>query len=240
VSSRVRGLLVSLVALGSLGVTAPAQAAGAPQATPAAAPATASHWHGGVVPVARARSLPLGTVVTVEGTATTPSGAFESSFFDKGFAVQDLTAGIYVSVPTDLGVRPGQRVRATGTLRESFGLRILVPADPAADVAVRGLGLPVLPRRLHTGSVGESTEGLLVTVTARVTRGPESDLPYGYKVYVDDGSGELTIFVNVQTGIDLTGIAVGDLVTVVGFSSQFDDHYEIDPRSPSDVRRWPL
>jgi len=47
-----------------------------------AAPATPH-----VISIAQARSLPPGTVVTVDGSVTTPSGAFESSFFDKGFGL---------------------------------------------------------------------------------------------------------------------------------------------------------
>ncbi|WP_243754172.1 hypothetical protein [Labedaea rhizosphaerae] len=189
-----------------------------------------------VVSIARARTLPPDTVVTLEGVATTPSGAFESSFFDKGFAIQDHSAGIYVSVAVDLHVSPGARVHATGTLADSFGLRILVPADPAA-VHVHGKGAAIDPRKVRTGAVGEDTEGLLVSVVARITSAPESDLPFGFKFLVDDGSGELTIFVNTQTGIDLSGLAVGQTVRVTGFSSQFDTHYEIDPRFPADITR---
>jgi DNA/RNA endonuclease YhcR with UshA esterase domain len=122
----------------------------------------------------------------------------------------------------------------TGTLRDSYGLRILVPADPTA-VQVRGKGPAIHPKSLTTGAVGEATEGLLVRVIATITRGPESDAPYGDKLFVDDGSGELTIFVNTQTGIDLTGLTTGQTVRVTGFSSQFDTHYEIDPRFPADI-----
>ena len=124
----------------------------------------------------------------------------------------------------------------TGTLRDSYGLRILVPADPAA-VHVRGKGPAVHPKRLTTGAVSEATEGLLVRVVATITQAPASDLPYGFKFFVDDGSGELTIFVNTQTNIDLSGLAASQTVSVTGFSSQFDTHYEIDPRFPSDVTR---
>ena len=214
-----RGIPALLLALLCVGVAAPAQAA------------DASHH---VVSIARARTLPLGTVVTLHGTATTPSGAFESSFFDKGFAIQDRSAGIYVSLAVDLHVKPRADVRVTGTLRDSFGLRILVPAEPAA-VRVCGRNAAVRAERLATGAVGEASEGRLVSVVAPITRAPESDLPYGYKFFVDDGSGELTIFVNTQTGIDLTGLAVGRTVRVTGFSSQFDTHYEIDPRFPADI-----
>jgi hypothetical protein len=59
------------------------------------------HGHRGPT-IAEVRSMPLGTVVTVvtvEGTVTTPAGVFDSSFFDVGFAIQDSTAGIFVSFP---------------------------------------------------------------------------------------------------------------------------------------------
>lgn len=196
------------------------------------AQAASSAPHG--ISIAQARLLPIGTVVTVDGSVTTPSGAFESSFFDKGFGLQDRTAGIYVSLQDDLGVAPRRQARVTGTLQDSFGLLILVPGDPS-DVKLHGAGPRVDPLWVPTAGVSEVTEGRLVTVVATITQAPTSDLPYGYKFFVDDGSGEALIFVNVQTGIDLAGLAVGQTVSVTGFSSQFDTHYEIDPRSPSDI-----
>jgi hypothetical protein len=181
-----------------------------------------------------ARSLPIGTLVTVDGTVSTPSGAFESSFFDVGFGLQDREAGIYVSMQTDLHVVPGDRVRVSGVLADSFGLLVLIP-DVATDVTRLGHSHAPTPQREATASIGESTEGLLVRVNARVTQAPTSDLPYGYKFTVDDGSGPLQIFVNTQTGIDLLPLSVGKKLKISGFSSQFDDHYEIDPRSQDDV-----
>lgn len=187
-----------------------------------------------VLSIAEARSLPLGSVVTVDGSVTTPSGAFESSFFDVGFGLQDKTAGIYVSLQTNLGVAPRAQATVTGMLVESFGLLLLVPASPD-DVDFHGKGPKVDPRFLRTSAVSESTEGLLVRVAGTITRGVINDLPFGYIFFVDDGSGEAQIFVNVQTGIDIDTLAVGQFVSVTGFSSQFSDHYEIDPRSPADI-----
>jgi len=165
---------------------------------------------------------------------TTPSGAFESSFFDKGFGLQDKSAGIYVSLQSDLGVAPRRQARVTGTLQDSFGLLILVPGDPS-DAKLHGAGPKVNAQWVTTGAVGEATEGRIVRVVGTITQAPTSDLPFGYKFFVDDGSGELQIFVNTQTGIDLSGLAAGQTVSVTGFSSQFDTHYEIDPRFPSDI-----
>jgi DNA/RNA endonuclease YhcR with UshA esterase domain len=186
------------------------------------------------ISIAEARSLPPDTVVTVDGSVSTPSGAFESSFFDKGFGLQDKSAGIYVSLQTDLGVAPRDQARVTGTLTNSFGLLILVPADPS-DVKIHGAGPKVQPEFVTTGAVGEATEGRIVRVVGTITQAPTSDLPFGFKFFVDDGSGELQIFVNTQTGIDVSGLMAGQTVSVTGFSSQFDTHYEIDPRSPDDI-----
>ena len=196
----------------------------------AAAPPTGQH----VVSIAEARALPLGTVVVVDGSVTTPSGAFESSFFDKGFGLQDRGAGIYVSLQQDVGIAPRRQARVRGRLAESFGLLILVPTG-SSDVKLHGAGPRVKPTPVATGEVGETTEGLLVTTVGTVTKGPQNDLPFGYKLSIDDGTGELVIFVNLQTGIELSGIAVGQRVSVTGFSGHFDDHYEILPRSPVDL-----
>jgi|SRR6266571_4460717 len=186
------------------------------------------------ISIAQARSLPVGTTVTVNGSITTPSGAFESSFFDVGFGLQDRTGGLYVSLQTNLGVAPRAQARVTGVLQDSFGLRILIPADPA-DVKVHGAGPRVTPLRVSTAVVSEATEGLLVDVVGTVSQAPTNDLPFGFLFFVNDGSGAVQIFVNVQTGIDVSALTVGQPIRVTGFSSQFDTHYEIDPRSPSDI-----
>lgn len=208
------GVVITLLSLGSL-------------VTPAAAATRAT-------PIATARTLPLGTVVTVDGSATTPSGVYESSTFDKGFAIQDRSAGIYVSVAVDTHIAPRTKVRVTGELRDSFGQLILVVTD-AATIRTHGKGPKIHPRPVATGAVGESTEGSLVTVAATVTQVPVQDPPFGAFFHIDDGSGDLTVFVTTQTGIDLSGLAVGQTVRVTGLSSQFDTHYEILPRSPADL-----
>ena len=187
-----------------------------------------------IISIDAARHLPLGTVVTVAGLASTPSGVFESSFFDKGFGMQDQTGGIFVSLQVNLGVLPRRQVVVTGVLKDSSGLLVVAPASPA-DVTLAGVGAPVVPLWVTTGAIGEATEGRLVLVIGRISTAPSSDLPFGYKFAVDDGSGPVQIFINTQTGIDVSHLAEGQLVSVTGFSSQFETHYEIDPRRPTDI-----
>src|SRR5262245_34466675 len=63
------------------------------------------------IDIADARALPLGSTVRVKGSLTVPSGVFSSATFDQGFAIQDRTGGIYVSIATNLGLAPRQQVR---------------------------------------------------------------------------------------------------------------------------------
>jgi hypothetical protein len=191
-----------------------------------------------IISIAEARSLPLGTVVTVDGSVTVPSGAFSSSTFDQGFAVQDHTGGIYVSTADNLGFAPRQQVRVTGTLADTVlpGLLVLINVT---DVKVHGKGPKVRALPVATGDVSEATEGKLVRVTGTITQPILNDLPFGFIVFIDDGSGELNIFVCASTGIDVSGLSPGQTIEVTGFSGQFDDHFEVDPRFQSDIEVLP-
>jgi hypothetical protein len=190
------------------------------------------------IEIGAARSQPLGTVVTVEGSVTVPSGLFSSGgSLDQGFAIQDETGGIYVSVPTNLGLTLRQRVLVTGQLADSNGFLILVPAS-TGDVEVRGRGRRVKPIWLRTGSVGLANQGLLVRVVGVITQPVAPDPPFGSQVVVDDGSGSVRIFVNTSTGIDVSGLAPGQLLSVTGLSDEFNTP-EIDPRFQSDLRQPP-
>jgi hypothetical protein len=187
--------------------------------------------------IAKARTLPLGTVVTIEGTVTTPSGVFASSYDDQGFAIQDRTAGVFVSFPTtNIGVAPPRHVVATGVLQNPSGLLMIAPKT-VEDVKVKGNDRPVVSKRVRTGSVGEANQGLLVRATGVITEGPIDDLPFGHKFFIDDGSGPINVYVDLGTKVDVSPLAVGQRVTATGFSSEFDGVPEIDIRGPRDLVR---
>jgi hypothetical protein len=201
----------------------------------AALPAAARHAPRPLA-IGEARSMPLGSVVTVEGSVTVPSGLLSSGgSLDQGFAIQDPTGGIYVSVATDLGIGLSERVQVTGQLAEANGFLLLVPAS-TSDVEALGPGRRVHPLWLRTGRVGDPNQGLLVQVVGRITEPLLPDPPFGTQIVVDDGSGPLRIFVNTSTGIDVSGLAPGQLLSVIGLSDKFDTP-EIDPRFQSDLRQ---
>ena len=187
------------------------------------------------ISIAEARALPLGTIVTIDGSVTVPSGAFSSSTFDQGFAIQDRTGGIYVSTPDNLGFGLRQQVRVTGRLADTVLPGLLVLVD-VTEVKAHGKGPKVRPLPVATGAVGESTEGQLVTITGTITQPIINDLPFGFIIFINDGSGEVHAFVCASTGIDVSGLSPGQTVEITGFSGQFADSFEVDPRIQDDIR----
>jgi uncharacterized protein YdeI (BOF family) len=187
------------------------------------------------ISIAEARSLPLGTVVTIDGSVTVPSGAFASSTFDQGFAIQDRTGGIYVSVPDNLGFELRQQVRVTGTLADTVLPGLLVLVD-VTEIKAHGSGPKVRALPVETGDVGEATEGKLVRITGTITRPIVNDLPFGFIIFINDGSGEVHLFVCASTGIDVSGLSPGQTIEVTGFSGQFADSFGVDPRTQDDIR----
>ena len=99
--------------------------------------------------------------------------------------------------------------------------------EDVGDVKVEGRGPRVEPRFVATANVNEATESPLLEVVGTLT---------GSILTLDDGSGPIRIFVCTSTGIDLTGLAPGDRLSVTGLGYQFGD-YEVDPRFQSDIRR---
>jgi DNA/RNA endonuclease YhcR with UshA esterase domain len=181
------------------------------------------------IPIAAARQKAAGAIVTVMGLVTVPSGRFRSSSGDEGFAIQDQTGGIWVSTKANMRLALHQRVWVRGTLVLQSRKLQIVPED------VKPLSGDEL--RVATGAIGPASLGLLVTVEGRITRvAPDGE--YGHKVFIDDGSGELQVFLNKTTDIDPAAahLQPGRTIRVTGFASQFDQTYELEPRARADIR----
>ncbi|MDC0680320.1 MULTISPECIES: DNA-binding protein [Sorangium] len=189
-----------------------------------------------VVAISEARGLAEGSTATIEGVVTVAPGTFNSATGEQGFALQDNTGGVYVSLPDALDLGLDTRVRVTGTLGQAAQQTVL--NAKAASVTELGEAGAVGPKDVTTGAVGEPVEGLLVSVGGRVTKAVEDDQPYGFKVYIDDGSGEIQVFVHIVDGqpvIDTASLAVDQDITVIGLAAQYETTYEVAPRLAGDL-----
>ncbi|MFL6247918.1 MAG: DNA-binding protein [Thermoanaerobaculia bacterium] len=181
------------------------------------------------IPIAAARAQAQGTTVAVIGLVTVPSGAFRSSSEDEGFAIQDQTGGIWVSVNKNPKLIIKQKVLVTGTL----GVR----AGKLQIVASNVVQLPGSNLSIATGQIGKATLGSLITVEGTIVKALVADLPYGHKLFLNDGSGIAQVYLNASTDIDPKApfLKAGRRLRVTGFGSQYNTTYEIEPRSKMDL-----
>jgi len=123
----------------------------------------------------------------------------------------------------------------TGRLADTVLPGLLVLVD-VTDTRAFPSGPKVRPLTVATGDVGEDTEGQLVTVTGTITQPIVNDLPFGFIIFINDGSGEIHSFVAASTGIDVSGLSPGQTIEITGFSGQFANDFEVDPRTQEDIR----
>ncbi|MDZ4225597.1 MAG: OB-fold nucleic acid binding domain-containing protein, partial [Candidatus Andersenbacteria bacterium] len=83
--------------------------------------------------------------------------------------------------------------------------------------------------QMETGAIGEDTEGWLVTVSGEVVE------TSGSTFYLDDGSGEVKVYIKPDTGINKPKMKKGMTVTVTGVVSETSSGYRILPRFQEDV-----
>jgi hypothetical protein len=177
------------------------------------------------MPIAEARTQPMGSRVIVAGVVIVSPGAL-----DPGFALQDDSGGIYVS-RAPAAIELGATVRVDGTITAPDQRITIEPRS----IAITGRIEAPAPVGVKTAAVGPRTEGRLIAVRGTVTGDIVDDRPWGYKMYVDDGSGPLLVFIAATTRIDVTRYRAGQDLRVTGFSGRFGTHTEILPRSQSDI-----
>lgn len=181
--------------------------------------------------IAEARQLPNGTTgVTIQGTISAPLDIYN---WNEMWG-QDATAGIDIYGVAPAGLQVGDLIEVTGTIDEYNGKKEIIPGN-VSDVVLIDRGVPPAPLMTTTGSISETSEGWLVAVTGTIT-----DVgPYGFDI--DDGSGSTAVYIDGDTGIGVGNYSDGDLITLVGISSQYDSSppptsgYQITPRFQVDL-----
>lgn len=186
----------------------------------------------------QARQQPDGMEVTVMGKVTVPSGAYGSANLDEGFVIQDMTGGIYVTTERRLNLQLGETVEVVGKLKDDgHGQRML----SLQDWHPSDRPLPeIVPHIASAAAAAQYLDGELVTVSGQITRPLTDDAPYGDRLWIQDETGEIQIYIPKSTQIapqELPFLKVGQTIQVTGFSSQFDDNDEVVPRSREDILR---
>jgi hypothetical protein len=172
-------------------------------------------------------------LVAVEGVVTIGSGVLDSER-TRVYLQDESGRGILVfdHDPTD-GLRRGDRVRVEGTAQEYREITEIT--GPWVTVLDGGCSVPA-PRMLSTGEVNHPQwDGTMVQVQGPVVFTLRDD---GWtRLHLNDGTGALVILVFKDTGIDLSSVEAGDIMTVSGVGTYLADErsYAILPGYPDQV-----
>lgn len=181
-----------------------------------------------LVPIAQARAGNNGDLFAIEGRVIYEPGTYNVN----GWGVQDDSGGIGVFYAPPPVLQLGDMVRLVAT-RGSFQNEEQLNA-PVHYFAHLGPGPEVPPLPVSTGQIADgSSEGWLAVISGTV-----SGLYCPTQFYLDDGTGAAYVYVDVDTGIDVCGggLRNGMTAVVTGYSTQYQNLYEIKPRRPADVQ----
>lgn len=182
----------------------------------------------GVLTIAQARTLGVGSIVRVRGTITV-GGEFGSPAY-----LQDSTAALAVfNNAFSQRAKPGDVWEVEGGLKDFNGL---LEIDPLTDsLRVTSGGPPAVPLRLRAEDLGEIHESKLVRIdrvkffpSGAFGAGVDSTYPAG------DASGAFEVRIDKDSNIPGTPIPV-DSVNVVGVVNEFNGSYRLMPRSFGDI-----
>lgn len=208
--------------------TLSAAQAGNPESTTSPCPAT-TVLH--VSAISDAYNLPEGCKVKVQGKVIVAPGTLASGIGNEGFSINDNTRGMFICTQTKFNVEFGESVSVAGKRGQIIGM----PCIAASTVEPLDHE-PLLP----TGNVPASAIGSVISVQGTVKE-IRAESGFGTKVFIDDGSGRLPVFINKSINLArLPELTEGVLAEIKGFVALYpaftQDTPEIDPRSISDIK----
>ena len=178
-----------------------------------------------VMNIRTARSKEKGSAVKVEGIITVIPGVLS----DKYFYVQDKSAGIQIYFYEEdfPELKLGDEIEVQGEI--SFS-EAKIKISSGEDINILSSDDTISPKLVETGKIDESLEGMLVTVSGQVAK------TSGSTFYLDDGSGEVKVYIIKSTEIKKPEMGKGDWFTITGVVSETSSGYRILPRYQDDVR----
>jgi len=175
----------------------------------------------------------LGDKVTITGKVTSGTG----KFFDVIY-LQDETGGITVfgTIPSDKIIPEGAVLQVTGIIDHYNGDTELQFKDFYKDFLWVGWTDVPEPLIFSTGALNlEENEGWLVK-----TEGVVTEIMDDYSCKIDDGTGEIIVYIDGYIGKLPDGLKVGDYLYVIGLSGEYSGGHRIRVRSQYDISFTPI
>ena len=195
---------------------------------------------GSAIPIAVARELPYGSIVTVEGVVTMYPGGYFAGSSSAKFYMEDESGGVQIFADGglfDVSVNIGDRVRVTGMTELFRDSLEVIPVDNVTDIIVLEKNGPAPQPAIITIEQNETDAavlGRLNVLEGAATRIDE--FTYHYEVDLADERGNQTrLYIDKDTGISDEPLKLGSQYRVTGISELTSNLRELKPRLQSDI-----
>ncbi len=127
----------------------------------------------------------------------------------------------------------GDVVKVKGTTKNYSNL---LEFDPVITVERISSGTVPVPDGQPPERVAP-TQGKLIQVQGAITSytAPPYPMTGNWSFRINDGSGELTIYVYRLSGLDMRGFEVGQQIRIIGLSGRYSTTIQVHPRYQTDV-----
>ena len=176
------------------------------------------------ISITGAKKLLKGIWVKIKGAVSVqPNVLGKKIFYISGSGIQiyffkedfpDLEIGDYISI--------------VGKMSEQSGEKKINIEEKEDIVFIESDKIPV-PEIISTGDIDEDIVGSLVSVEGEVVK------TSGNVFYIDDGTGEIKIYIRATTGIKKPKMKKGDRVNIVGIASRTFSGFRVLPRFQEDI-----
>jgi len=171
------------------------------------------------------KELDPGSLVIVKGTVAVEPGILGVQIF---YIVGSPGMQIYNYKKDFPALRVGDYVEVAGELAQTQGEFRIKTKDKSSISLIGHKALPVA-LAVKGDEISEENIGQLITITGEITDKKSASL------YVDDGSGEIFIYIKQNTGIDIKSLAAGQKVSITGILSKTQTGLRLLPRFQSDI-----
>lgn len=169
------------------------------------------------------KDLPVETSVEIQGIVVAEPGVLGLQiFYLDGVQVYSY----YKDFPN---LKVGDEVLVKGEISQSRGEK-RVKIKTKEDIIFLSHGADIKPKLSAINTIDNQLVGRLIKIKGLVIE------KTGQEVFIDDDTGELTIYVKQYANIDKSRIKEGDRVEVIGLLSQNNDELRLLPRNDKDIQ----
>lgn len=170
-------------------------------------------------------SLEIGQKAKVKGQVAVLPGVLGSQYF---YITASSGVQIYNYKKDFPALSLGDLVEVEGEVSQSRGEKRIKTANKES-IKIIGYQDAPKPKDELCENLSESNIGELISVSGEIVEKKGSSL------YLDDGSGEVAVYIKSSTGISVKEISEGDLLSVSGIISQVDGNIRLLPRTSDDI-----